>query len=652
MRPSVQRNLQFGMNKNNIMKTTINICNLKMVIALMAICSSVFMSCSSEDDVVTPQVDYSTVYCEAAPILTQQLGSRSSLSYTSGKMVFQWDGHDCLTVFAKDVDNETMLYTIITQDSYSHQASFHSDGFGLTADKIYYALSKKEGYGGGSETRIPDQRNISIDYSGQEQRGNANPAHLGKYDFMGAAAKCEENNGTQFSFKHLGSTLRIVLMSKDTDENFKNYTFTNLEIYDSGNSFVQPVRHFSFANGLDSDGNYEPVWPAQTLNNPTRFSVALRDADGNNGVKPSEDFNDGSGTNEYKDLVVYAEVPPTDFTGKKVNFILSGYDSANGNAPVLYYATDYHAESTHTNFNLEAGHAYVIYAYANQTEDYLVTLKVNRMWQHGYTSRATGDPGYDKEYNLPSNVYLFFCAGGVIKQITSYNPAKADWIPNADETVFTLKTDVGKTTTLFAGQGLTETQKSSLRVYAIAADEEIAHGLAVNGSEDAVKNLVYTYNGQDKMRDLYSTPWVDNATFIGNLNEPVKDIILYHVAAKVDLKWNSPTILTGNVSVNNFQKNNISIFQPTTNGSTTEFTGTLTATESTPITTNTQWNGRQVYYLPQPSDGAYNVTIGSHIHDGTHDKDGGTTGTLIPKVTFSPNTEGGYTSWLRWLKQY
>ncbi len=638
----VQRITIFGMNKYsnmNNMKTKININGFKMVIAAMTICSSVFMSCSSEDDVVTPQVDYSTVYCEAAPILTQQLGSRSSLSYTSGKMVFQWDGNDCLSVFAKDVDKETMLYEINEQDSYSHQASFHSNGFALQKDQIYYALSKKEGYGGGEGTRIPDQRNILIDYSGQEQRGNANPAHLGKYDFMGAAAKCEENNGTQFSFKHLGSTLRIVLMSKSGDTNFKNYTFTNLEIYDSENSFVQPIRHFSFANGLDSDGNYEPVWPAQTLNDPTRFSVALRDAYGNNGVKPSEDFKDGSGTNTYKDLIVYAEVPPTDFTGKKVNFILSGYDSANDNKSVLYYATDYHAESTHKNFNLEAGNAYVIYAYAEQTSDYLVTLKINRMWQHGNTldnsSRATGDPGLDDKYNLPSNVYLFFCAGGVIKQITPYTPAEEDWIPNADKTVFTLKTAADKTTTLFAGTDLTESDKNSLRVYAIAADEPIAHGLAENGSEDAVKNLVYTYNGQDRMRDLYSTPWVSDATFIGNLNEPIKDIILYHVAAKVDLKWNSPTALSGNVSVNEFQKDKISIFQPTKNG-TGDFIGTTTATESTALTVGTQWNGRQVYYLPQPSNGTYNVTVGANTQN----------------VTFTPNTDGGYTSWLRWLKQY
>lgn len=624
------------------MKTTININGIKMVIAMMTICSSVFMSCSSEDDIVISQDEKNSVLCEAAPIITEQIGSRSSLSYTGSTMQFSWDKDDRMTVFAKGDDNAIMIYKIQqgVQD-YTNNARFYPESFNLKDNTTYYALSKTEGtdgsHGGGEGTMIPDQRNITLDYSGQVQQGNASYDHIGKYDFMAAAAVRETSPSTLFQFKHLGATLRIVIMEKNRDEVFRNCKFTKLEIYDSENSYRQPLRHFSFEKGLAADGTYAPIWPDQTIDSDKRFSVELRDKEGNPGISPSDAFNDNTGENTYHDLVVYAEVPPVDFTGKKVSFILEGV-KGDGTTPIKYYATDYYAGGPKAIGNVEMGKAYIIYSYAEETVDYNVTLKVNRMWQHGNTidqSRATGDPGYDDKFELPSHVYLFFCAGGKIKQINNYDytaeTKNAQWTPNADNTIFSFKTS-----TKFEKTKLTtDAEKKSVRVYAIAADEAIAHGLAENGSEDAVKNLVYTYNGQDRMRDLYSTPWVSDATFIGNLNEPIKDIILYHVAAKVDLKWNSPTALSGNVSVNNFQKDKISIFQPTKNG-TGDFTGTTKATESTALTVGTQWNGRQVYYLPQPSNGTYNVTVGANTQN----------------VTFTPNTDGGYTSWLRWLKQY
>ena len=129
------------------------------------------------------------------------------------------------------------------------------------------------------------------------------------------------------------------------------------------------------------------------------------------------------------------------------------------------------------------------------------------------------------------------------------------------------------------------------------------------------------------------------STFIGALKDPYQDVILYHVAAKVDLKWNSSAMLpiTGEnafVKVNNVKNSGLSLFKPTTN---TYETGSYNV--KAPIEEDTWLNGRQVFYLPQfaNSNCTYNVKIGDKPAE---------------NVTFSPATTNGFTSWLRWLRKY
>lgn len=571
-----------------------------------------------------------------------QIGTRSALNFDlEGKqMLFSWDRDDKLTVFAEDNYQAQQIYYIVPKDAYGQTAFFSSADFKLTMDKRYYSLNKKEhDHAGGEGTKIPDQRNITLDFSGQVQTANASCAHLGQYDFMATTAICKQDNLLHFDFQHLGATMRMIVIQKKGDAAFPDCTFNSLELYSSDNSYRQPLRRLSLVDGLKPDGSFEPRIAEPDDAGNDRLSISLDKGSGV-GISPSEDFNDGSGTNTYKDLVVYMEVPPADLTGKKLGLILRGKNSSNED--VTYY-------SVHDGFDIAVGKVHNIYFIANPTTDYTVTLKVDHNWMHGKTvTRTTGDPGFDKDFDLPKYLYLFFCADGKVKWVKEYTNEGAGleasrWTTTNNISTFDTPTTLSTTDDIV--------DKNTLRVYAIASQTPITHGIAAatNSSDDtpahqeaAVKALKYDYVDQDKIRGLYSTPWADNATFVGNLKDPVQDIFVYHTAAKVDLKWNNDTetALTGNISVNSFQSQNLSYFMPTQNGTASgvngvaDFTSGSTQTVSTAINGGTCWNGRQVYYLPQFANNQYNITIG--------------TGHTYNPFTFTgTNTTGGFTSWLR-----
>lgn len=581
--------------------------------------------------------------------------TRSVLSFGSRGMDFAWDSNDELTVFAKGDNQSTNNYKLSSGGG-STTATFTADYFSLKKGIRYYALSFSE-HTACDGTKIPDQNNITLDYSGQIQKGNASTSHLGKYDYMSASTICEEENNAHFAFTHLGLTLRLV-MWPDTDgketaeattikEAFKDTEFTEIEIYDSEDAFRQPQRSYSFETGTSADNSsFSFVWPEQTITSTERFKLQLQNAtDNTTGIKPTDAYHDGT-TNTYGDLTAYIELPPNDFTGKTIGFIVRG---KKGSENVTYYGN-------YQGFAMENDKAYQLNIKLKQTTDYTVTLKVNHMWQHGNTTdnsaktRATGDPGYDDKIFLPTNIYYIFCVGeevravneNAVNSITSISESK--WSTTADEVISTYADKLTFTTT-------DADKDKSKHLYVVASTKDLSSSFSSVSTTDSekkkesyVRSLVYSIEDastsytaldgtQTFLRDLYSTPWDTEATFPGNLKDPMQDVILYHTAAKVDLKWNASTALSteNKISANSVNSTNLSLFTPTNNSASSKTNG---YTVSASITTGTQYNGRQVFYLPQFN--TYNVTIGTNTQD----------------VQFSPSTANGFTSWLRWLKTY
>lgn len=602
-----------------------------VIIAFMAL----FASCS-KDDVASsggngePQQEGLT--CTVAPIeyVDGESLSRSALTLGSSGMDFAWETGDKLSVFYSEADQTSGTYTLNEIYANDNSANFKSEGFTLQNGKRYYAISTVERTG----VRIPDKRNIELSYAGQVQRGNKNTDHLGDYDYLASSGIADGDDHVYFHFIHLGATLRVIMEGLPSD-----VEFTKMEMYDTENSFLQPKRTLDLTKGLAADGTYTPALNPVDMSSAEyktaeRFSLTLQYAtDNTKGVKADINVADNKGR-----LEMFIEVPPADLTGKDIVFMVKG---DNGKA---YYIKC-------TGKNLMAGKAYQMKANATVATQYSVKIKVNHAWQHGATldSRAaTGDPGIEETFPTPKNLYYVLCVGGTVKSVNEIEGIAAEkWTLSSDKTISTY---AGELTFNFDSGEMSQTKN----VYIVASNNDLTslfNGISATTAEADVQNLVYSiqeealgtdYTSQDKtqafMKNLYSTPWTDAAaSFIGNLGaDYFKDIILYHVAAKVDLQWNSTAMLptTGEdafVKVSDVKREKLSLFHPTDNSAALTATYTVTS----PIEADRMYNGRQVFYLPQFN--TYNVKVG---------------GNAATDITFSPSTANGWTSWLRWLKKY
>lgn len=593
------------------------------LLLLFALCG--FLSCSQEEVATNDDAPVRGIVGRVEPIeFVPEVGmTRSSLSFGPSGLTFSWDKSDKLTIFPQE-GSARAEYNLSKINSESGEtgtsATFTGSGFTLTKDSRYYAISKTEG-GAHSTWSFPSKENITVDFSGQRQTasGDYETAHLGEYDFMASTAIAIDNDQASFSFKHLGASLRMKLQNVPEGINF-----TALELYDSENTFRQPVRHVNLTEGL-SDDSYvpalkEPDYDDASFAASPRFTLYL----GKDNSTPS-DLSDDPGISADASthmIVCYMQIPPHNFTGKTMVFHLVSKDGQHD-----YYGT-------YSGINTKAGKAYQCTVQMEEASSYTVTLKLNHRWQLGTTkevTRATGDPGLDEEMGLPSYIHYVWCVGGGVAKIgniTVSGNGKDKWTTSDDKVISTYGTPLTFNVD-------SEKKDADKHLYVVASNVDLSScfsGITTSSTEDYVKALLYSIQtptdqaaSQIFLRDLYSTPWKSSTAFTGDVTDIYQDIVLYHTAAKVDLKWNNATAMTGNVSVNNVRSTNLSFFTPAANAN----TGTADYTVRSTLTVGTQYNGRQVYYLPQFN--TYNVTVGSKISD----------------ITFTPGE--GFTSWFRAL---
>lgn len=587
-------------------------------------------------------------------------------------MQFKWNNSDEITVLP-GADEEGSVRGIynLTSGGGSPKAHFKCSLFQLKEKYRYFAFSMKERTTP-SVVRISDKSNITVDYSGQRQLENGTgenaTAHLGQYDFMVSTGVCPEgqNDHVDFDFKHLGLTMYVIITGLP-----ENAKYRKLEIYDSKNTYRQPVRQINLTNGLSVDGKtYNPYFNAEDIQSETyrqspRFSLFLGQDTNNNNVN-SDDEGITVGSDGKLDLFV--ELPPVDMRNNTFIFTL---EPSDGGKP--YYMK---CDGDFYKRQFLAGYAYMMSGAAQEVTTFEVSLKINHDWQLGSTlSRATGDPGVEDHFEKPNYIYYVYCVGGKVQAVNEkpFNRVPAiptsgsdtptipttDWLTSSDK-VF----DTYQRTFTFTVSN--EDKDKVKNVYFVASMEDISSSfseISAGDDESNVQALLYSIpakrtepvetdaeyqtRSQTFLKNLYSTPWSTQATFVGSLKDPYQDVILYHTAAKVDLKWNSNVSVIDNdhttVSVNNVQSTNLSLFQPATVNGTTNHTGTNNYTVTSTIEEDRKFYGRQVFYLPQfatttsPNTSRYNVTIGNKTAE---------------DVDFSPATTNGFTSWLRWQKVY
>lgn len=204
-------------------------------------------------------------------------------------------------------------------------------------------------------------------------------------------------------------------------------------------------------------------------------------------------------------------------------------------------------------------------------------------------TRALGDPGTYEQFHLPRYIYLFLCnestndTESVIYQKIEIPAAELtsawDKIVSGNDSIYTYKGNVSINLPLNRSKGkiyaaasyiplhtsnvtssdMKEDTKSNHLSFNCAKPSEFGDSNpreyinesktytdGTYGTEDAVKNIIFSnITLRNYMQDVYSTPYnkTDNkGDYYGTItdyasNVPNINIVLYHVATKVDVQW-------------------------------------------------------------------------------------------------------------------
>ena len=203
-------------------------------------------------------------------------------------------------------------------------------------------------------------------------------------------------------------------------------------------------------------------------------------------------------------------------------------------------------------------------------------------------TRALGDPGTYEQFHLPQYIYLFLCnestngTKSVIYQKIEIpdNELTSSWEKTVlgNDSIYTYKGNVSINLPLNRSKGKIYAAASykplhTTNAYSYMAEDKSSNHLSFNcerpsefgnsnrreyinesmtytdgtyGTEDAVKNIIFSnITLRNNMQDVYSTPYNktdDKGVYYGTItdyasNVPNINIVLYHVATKVDVQW-------------------------------------------------------------------------------------------------------------------
>ena len=203
------------------------------------------------------------------------------------------------------------------------------------------------------------------------------------------------------------------------------------------------------------------------------------------------------------------------------------------------------------------------------------------------TTRAPGDPGTYEQFHLPRYIYLFLCnestngTKSVIYQKIEIpdNELSSSWekTVSGTDSIYTYKGNVSINLPLNRSKGKIYAAASYIPLHTTNASSTMSEDKSSNhlsfncaspskfggsntreyinesktytdgtyGTEEAVKNIIFSnITLRNYMQDVYSTPYnkMENGVYYGTItdyasNVPNINIVLYHVATKVDVQW-------------------------------------------------------------------------------------------------------------------
>lgn len=154
-------------------------------------------SCTEEEELVSSD-SISEIVMTVADFV-QDVPSRTNLEITSSGANFSWAETDTVGIFPHE---GAQAYFPMISGAGTKSASFTGGGWALKSSANYAAYYPYNFFNRNRE-------NISLDFRGQLQDGNASTAHLGMYDYMAAVSVTPNEGVVNFTFEHLCALVRM-----------------------------------------------------------------------------------------------------------------------------------------------------------------------------------------------------------------------------------------------------------------------------------------------------------------------------------------------------------------------------------------------------------------------------------------------------------
>ena len=287
------------------------------------------------------------------------------------------------------------------------------------------------------------------------------------------------------------------------------------------------------------------------------------------------------------------------------------------------------------------------------------------------TRALPGDPGTWEKFNQPKHLYLFVVlqgnldgAANAVGIFQEYQPLNGSWVKTAVN---------GDSVYKYAGNiqvSIPEGVRTQGAVYAATSFTALTlkntptnEGSYASWDDaiNAIKAVTFTPADYNNLQDIYSSPYnlkIDDDNnqntdkiYYGTVQDVasaqpnVDNLMLFHVAAKVDLLWNVADNVQSDIRLTGMTVNGLSrtgyLFRPNENGVPAH---DPTYTRAIPINIGNQWDGRAYFYAIPYSNGTnYPLTLALDMKaDGKSEKKG-----VLLNIPYQTNDTDPFTHWMR-----
>ena len=278
-----------------------------------------------------------------------------------------------------------------------------------------------------------------------------------------------------------------------------------------------------------------------------------------------------------------------------------------------------------------------------------------------------GDPGTTEMFAFPEHAYIYLVcevSGGtkIISKTEDLVLSPDKWVKETYSGAFAANGDQIYRYTGTITLGIPKENRTAGRVY--AALSSVPLSVSSPSTEDEITNLQFDLDAalQEDLQNLYSSPYNYNNTdgdYYGTVDNitskiPSVNLVLYHVASKVDLMWNVQTDMQSKMKIKDLTVKNLYsgpcyLFRPRENvvGAEKLTTGGYNLTLATD-NVGTWWQGREYIYTIPYNNNDSPSSFPLQMEFSIGDTDAATTVTY--NLTLKKNMTGSSEVFVPWIR--